>query len=47
MGFIDNKQGAFIVEIDAIKDLHQHPVFSQQGFFPEFGDHKPQKGIGI
>ena len=33
MGFIDNKQGAFIVEIDAIKDLNLHPIYTQAGVF--------------
>jgi hypothetical protein len=47
MGLVDDKQGAFIVDIDAIEDLHEHPVFTHQGLFPEFGDDQPQKGVGI
>ncbi len=47
MGFVDNKQGAFIVDIDAIEDLQQHPVLSHHGFFTEFGDNHSQKGVGI
>lgn len=47
MGLVDDKQGAFIVDIDAIEDLHEHPVFTHQGLFPEFGDDQPQEGVGI
>jgi hypothetical protein len=30
MGLVDDKQGAFIVDIDAIEDLHEHPVVTLQ-----------------
>ena len=38
MGLVDNKKRAFIVDIDALKDLQQHSIFSQKGFFSQFSD---------
>ncbi|VTR70337.1 hypothetical protein DESC_790030 [Desulfosarcina cetonica] len=47
MGFVDDQLGTFFVLFDPFEDLQQHAVFSHPGFFAEFGDHEPEKGIGL
>lgn len=47
MGLIDDQQGAFFVLFDALEDLQQHAVLSHPGSFAEFGDNKPEKGVGL